>query len=107
MKNDQLIKALTNCVSHCNYCADACLSEDNIQMMVDCIRTDRACAEVCSTTAALLAANYEDVQDLVAYCHKICFACAEECGKHEHQHCKDCAEACNACADACAEFLKQ
>ncbi|MGB3774671.1 MAG: four-helix bundle copper-binding protein, partial [Leeuwenhoekiella sp.] len=83
----------------------ACLSEDNIKMMVNCIRTDRACAEVCSTTAKLLAGNYVHVNALVAYCQSTCEKCAEECGKHEHQHCKDCAEACSACAEACAEYL--
>ncbi|HEU5147385.1 MAG TPA: four-helix bundle copper-binding protein [Chryseosolibacter sp.] len=27
--------------------------------------------------------------------------CAEECNKHNHEHCKVCAEACLACAEAC------
>ena len=49
MRNEKLISALGNCINHCNYCADACLDEDNVKMMVDCIRTDRVCAEVCSS----------------------------------------------------------
>jgi len=105
MKNAKLIEALNNCVAHCNYCADACLDEDMVKMMVDCIRTDRACAEICSTTAKLLAANYTDVKAIVEACHKICVKCADECGKHDHQHCKDCAEACRKCADACKTYL--
>ncbi|MDT0641945.1 four-helix bundle copper-binding protein [Zunongwangia sp. F363] len=105
MKNEKLIKALNDCAAHCNYCADACLDEDNIQMMVDCIRTDRACAEICSATAKLLAANYSDVKEKVEYCHRICKKCADECAKHDAQHCKDCAEACKKCAEACEAFL--
>jgi hypothetical protein len=27
--------------------------------------------------------------------------CAEECNKHNHEHCKECAEVCLACANAC------
>ncbi len=107
MKNSKLIDALNNCVAHCNYCADACLDEKNIQMMVDCIRTDKVCAEVCSATAKILATSYEDVNDLIKYCHKLCIECAKECEKHKdhHQHCKECADACRKCAAACEEYL--
>ena len=105
MENQTLINALTACVTACNHCADACLDEDNIKMMVDCIRTDRVCAEVCGTTAKVLLTSYKDVNGLVKYCQQICTACADECEKHEHQHCQDCAKACRACEDACKSFL--
>jgi len=104
MKNEKLIHALGNCINHCNYCADACLDEENVKMMVNCIRTDRACAEVCSTLNQLLATGFSDVQDLVRYCERICNICADECEKHEHQHCKDCAEACRKCAAECRNY---
>ncbi|MFD1094131.1 four-helix bundle copper-binding protein [Salegentibacter chungangensis] len=105
MRNEKLIQALCNCINHCNYCADACLDEDNVKMMVDCIRTDRVCAEVCSTLNQVLATGYKDINDLVAYCRKICDACAEECRKHDAKHCQDCAKACGECAAACDAFL--
>ncbi|WP_425573169.1 four-helix bundle copper-binding protein [Paraburkholderia caribensis] len=28
-------------------------------------------------------------------------ACASECEKHQHEHCKQCAEACRRCAEQC------
>ena len=105
MKNQKLLDALYNCITHCNHCADACLDTDNIKMMVDCIRTDRASAEVCSTTAKLLAMDSAFAKAMVEKCHEICIQCAEECEGHENQHCKDCAEACRACAAACKEYL--
>ena len=105
MKNQKLIEALNNCVAHCNHCADACLDDDMVKMMVDCIRTDRACAEICSTTVKLLAMDSAFAKAMVEKCHEICKQCAEECEGHEHQHCKDCAEACRACAAACKEYL--
>lgn len=105
MKNEKLIHALGNCINHCNYCADACLDEENVKMMVSCIRTDRACAEVCSTVNQLLLTNFNDVEDLIKYCAKICDACAQECSQHEAQHCQDCAEACRKCAEECRAFL--
>lgn len=105
MKNQKLIHALGNCINHCNYCADACLDEEDVKMMVDCIRLDRVCAEVCSSLNQILVTGYSDVDDLVRYCQKICNACADECSKHTTQHCKDCAEACRACAEECAKYL--
>ena len=39
-----LLDALARCVAACEYCADACLDEDNVQMMVPCIRLDRDCS---------------------------------------------------------------
>ncbi|MAP53536.1 four-helix bundle copper-binding protein [Altibacter sp.] len=105
MRHEKLIHALGNCINHCNYCADACLDEPNVKQMVSCIRTDRVCAEVCSTLNQLLAMDYKEVDDLVRYCIKVCKACAEECGQHDHDHCKQCAEACKKCIEACEDFL--
>ena len=105
MRNEKMVHALGNCINHCNYCADACLDEDNVKMMVKCIRIDRVCAEVCSTLDQLLATGYHDVDDLIRYCIKVCKACAEECEKHEHEHCKACAKACRNCASVCEAHL--
>ena len=104
MRNRELISALGNCINHCNYCADACLGEEDVKKMIDCIRTDRVCAEVCSSLSQILATNYKNVQGLVDYCQEICQACADECGKHEAKHCQDCAKACRECAEACKQF---
>jgi len=105
MRNEKMVHALGNCINHCNYCADACLDEDNVKNMVACIRIDRVCAEVCSTLDQLLATGYKDVQDLIRYCIKVCNACAEECEKHDHKHCQDCAKACRNCAAVCEAHL--
>ncbi|SHF78302.1 protein of unknown function [Salegentibacter echinorum] len=105
MRNEKLISALGNCINHCNYCGDACLDEDNVKMMKDCIRLDKVCAEVCSSLSQILATSYSDVNALVEYCKKVCQECADECGKHDHQHCKDCAQACKECVEACEAYL--
>ncbi|WP_034918874.1 four-helix bundle copper-binding protein [Gillisia sp. CAL575] len=105
MRNEKMIHALGNCINKCNYCGDACLDEENVKMMVTCIRTDKVCAEVCSTLNQLLATDYKDVDDLIKYCIKVCNACADECEKHEHDHCKECAQACRECARVCEAHL--
>lgn len=105
MRNEPLIHALGRCINACNYCADACLDEENVKMMKDCIRTDRVCAEVCSTVNQVLITGYKNVNALVEYCISVCTDCAEECSNHEHQHCQDCAKACKECIDACKSYL--
>lgn len=104
MKNEQLLGALSNCINHCNHCADACLDEDDVKKMVPCIKLDRVCASVCATVADVLATNYKDIQGLMNYCVEICEKCAAECGKHEADHCKACADACRQCAEACKAY---
>lgn len=104
MKNEDLIKALQKCARECINCATKCLDEDNLQKMVPCIRTDHECAEICSATAKVLAMNGSKAASMVKTCESICRECAEECDKHEHQHCKDCAKACRECAEACTKF---
>jgi hypothetical protein len=40
-------------------CADACLGEQDVQMLVCCIRLNLDCADVCATTGRLLARQVE------------------------------------------------
>lgn len=101
-KNKSLMDALNNCAAACNHCATACLDEQDVKMMVKCIKIDLDCAAICSLTATLLARGSEHGKHLLKECIEVCNACAEECEKHAHmEHCKTCAEACRKCAEAC------
>ncbi|MBT0608102.1 four-helix bundle copper-binding protein [Aequorivita echinoideorum] len=104
MKKQNLIDALYNCIAACNTCASACLGEENVKMMADCIRTDIICAEICATTAKLVAMDSSFAKEMVALCQKACKECGDECAKHDHDHCKKCAEACRKCEDACKTY---
>lgn len=72
--------------------------------MVPCIRTDRACAEMCTATANLLSMRADPATDMVKLCREICERCAEECEKHTHDHCVECAKVCRSCAEACRAY---
>ena len=52
LAHQDVLDALARCVAACEYCATACLGEDDIAMMVPCIRLDRDCADICHLTAA-------------------------------------------------------
>ncbi|MBA3986064.1 MAG: four-helix bundle copper-binding protein [Flavobacteriales bacterium] len=106
MKKADLITILHNCVAHCESCAGSCLQEDNLEMMRTCIKTDIVCASICKATATILATDFKDVNELIAHCAKVCNQCAQECEKHDHEHCKACAVACRKCAEACNAYLK-
>ena len=105
MKNiQQCIDACLACAVACEKCSAACLNEGDVKMMAGCISLDRDCADICFTTAALLARGSAHGGHLAKECREVCLACAAECEKHaaHHDHCKACAEACRTCAEACA-----
>jgi len=106
------IDACFNCVETCTACADACLSERNIEHLVACIRLNLDCAALCSAAGSILsrankAGHRQILEALLANCIAFCRACASECARHaeSHRHCQVCAEACTACAEACNDML--
>jgi hypothetical protein len=98
-----VIEALNKCAAECNHCFAACLDEENVQMLTNCIKLDIDCAQLCTLTASLLARGSEHGLHLLKECAELCDACAAECEKHSshHEHCKNCAVACSDCADIC------
>jgi hypothetical protein len=103
-KNRELINALNNCIAECNHCAAACLDEEDVKKLANCIKLDLDCAQICQLIVALLSRGSIHARHLLKECAEVCSACAEECEKHaaHMDHCKKCAEVCRQCADACA-----
>lgn len=105
------VGALIDCAQTCTACADACLSEGDVDDLRKCIRTNLDCADICDTTARVLSrhtgydANISRAQ--LQACVQACASCAEECGRHArmHEHCRVCADQCRACEQACRDLL--
>ncbi|MDG5471910.1 four-helix bundle copper-binding protein [Jeotgalibacillus sp. ET6] len=99
----ELLQAVHDCAAACNYCFDACLNEDDVKMVSECIRLDRECADICAFMEQAISRNSPFTAQLAALCSEICEACGNECQKHadHHDHCRQCAEACFRCAEAC------
>lgn len=95
------------CALMCTSCADACTAED--MDMRQCIRSCLDCADVCSATAKLTmrrtAQNVDVLRTMIETCARICELCAAECERHEHGHCRLCAEMCRECAAGCRAAL--
>lgn len=102
---EEIIQTLSECVIACEMCATASLEEENVKMLSDCIKLDRDCADTCSLGVQLLARNSGLSESYIGLCIDICSKCAEECEKHDHDHCRRCAEACRKCEKTCKSYL--
>ena len=99
--NADLLQKLAQCVQACEMCLDACLGEKDINMLVQCIRLDRDCAKICELTSSFVASNSPFTMQLLNLCEEICRRNAEECSKHDMEHCRKCANSCLECAESC------
>ncbi len=54
-KNNGLIEILNTCISACSYCAIACLEEEDVNMLKNCIKLNLDCADICGLAVSLLA----------------------------------------------------
>lgn len=104
-KYEEIIDSLSDCVRECGTCTDACLNEDNVKMLTDCIKLNIDCADTCSLGVQLLSRSSDLSESIISMCADICARCAEECEKHEHDHCKKCAETCRRCEKTCKAYL--
>ena len=99
---------LMYCAKMCASCADACLAESTgpeAMDMTQCIRLCLDCSDICEAAARLGLRRTGDDQpmlrELLELCARMCEACAAECEKHEHEHCKLCSQICRECAEDC------
>jgi hypothetical protein len=102
-KYNALIKKLIDCALACEHCATQCLQEHDVKMMTACISLDRDCADICLQAVRLLQRDSGLALQYLLICEEACRLCAEECSKHNHDHCQACAAACITCAEACHE----
>ena len=110
---NQCLEALYECANVCTLCADACLAEQDVQMLARCIRLNLDCSDICATTGKLLsrqrAPDWAIIRAQVQACIAICRACGQECRQHsDHgmEHCRLCADACQRCLEACERLLQ-
>jgi hypothetical protein len=107
------IEECYGCAQTCTTCADACLGEDNVSQLVQCIRLNMDCADICAATGAMASrrtgSNIEVLRTTIQACAEACRVCGEECRKHAqmHEHCRICAEACESCEQACRDAVSQ
>ncbi|WP_454629868.1 four-helix bundle copper-binding protein [Bradyrhizobium cenepequi] len=103
------IEQCYSCAQICTSCADACLAEEMVKSLTQCIRLNLDCADVCNVTGRMATrrTGWDDemIRRMLHTCTAACRLCADECQKHagEHEHCRICADACRRCMLACDE----
>ena len=103
--DDEMQNCIDNCleaVQACEWCADACLDED--EDMARCIRLCRDVADLTALHARFMARNSGYHAELASICADACEQCADECASHDHDHCQTCADVLTRCAESCREM---
>lgn len=106
-KHQEIINILSQCVSACEFCATSCLNEPSVQELKNCIQLDRDCADICSLAIQLLSRDSDQTASIINICADVCAKCAEECERHDHDHCVRCAQACRKCQQSCKDYLNR
>ena len=105
------IDACVACAAACMACADASRSEEQVDQLRKCIRSDLDCADVCDVTGRVVSRHtgYDAnlTRAVLQACVQACKSCGDECQRHAnmHEHCRICAEACRRCEQACQDVL--
>lgn len=106
-----LVQELMDCEATCIVCADACLSEQDVQTLAKCIALNIECADMCASSAkSALRVGHIDPTIMRAHletCRESCRMCAEECERHDLEHCRVCAESCHSCERACQTAMER
>lgn len=111
--NMECITACYACAEACNVCADACMGEKEVAPLLECIRDNIDCADVCLATGRVMSrftrTDKRLAGALLRACIQACEICGAMCSKHgeKMEHCRICAEACARCAKACQALLAQ
>jgi hypothetical protein len=104
-KFQSCIDTCLECANQCDYCILECLKEENIKVLVQCIRLNRECAQMCLNTARTMTLGSEHYWDVCKVCADYCDRCVIECEKRTYMDCcRLCVEICKRCADECRKI---
>ena len=100
--SDEMAECIDNCfeaAQACEWCADACAGEG--EEMAECLRLCRDVADTTTLHARFMARNSDYSSGLAGVCADACEECAEECERHDAEHCQVCADVLRECAESC------
>ncbi len=108
----ECLRACLECAQASTLCADACLGEQAVAHLRQCIRLDLDCADLCTATARFVSRQATPEASLwrlmLETCAQACRASGAECGRHQttYVHCRLCREASERCERACVALLE-
>ncbi|MFE7629120.1 four-helix bundle copper-binding protein [Kocuria sp. NPDC057446] len=109
------IEACLETAQVCRIGADACVEEEAVAELRECLRAEQDCGVVCAATAQVLARlGFPEPGDgravlvpLLQACRAAARVCRDACRRHAevYEHCALVAEACERCVEACEALL--
>lgn len=102
-EKDECIDDCFAAAQACEWCADQCAEKG--EGMAKCIRLCRDVADLASMHARFMARNSNFDNELAEACAGACEECAEECSRHDHDHCQLCADVLEDCAESCRNMM--
>ena len=114
LDHDTILRCIEECIdcaASCTACADASLSEHDLEELVRCVRLNLDCADACDATGRIVtrqtAPDLRLLRAQIEACSVACLACAEECERHaaHHEHCRVSALVCRRCKQACDDLM--
>ncbi|MFI7480987.1 four-helix bundle copper-binding protein [Kocuria sp. M1R5S2] len=113
----ECIRACIETAESCLIGADACVEEDAVAELRECLRAQQDCAALCTATAEVLArrgfpesgGGSAVLRSLLETCREAARVCGHACDEHAeaYEHCAVSAEAARRCEQACAELLAE
>lgn len=96
------------CVAACEEAIEACreciAGMAGLESSNDCPACCSECLRVIGLTLEMMGSNGKFLAQYWRLCAEVCDWCAEQCGAHEHDHCRRCAETCQVCAAECRKL---
>lgn len=106
------IDAFLACAAASTACSSACLAEEDVAPLKDCIATNDVAAAICEATASVAArlhkGSWEALRAQLEASLVACRASGAQCREHAalHEHCRYCAEACERAEKAADTLLE-
>lgn len=98
------------CVENCaevaevaEWCAEACTGDPELEK---CASLCRDVADIASLRARFSARDSDYRDPLADICADVCYACAEECERHDLEQCQISADAFKNCAESCQSMTR-
>lgn len=101
--HQEALQGIAEAIQVCAWCADQCVQEASPEM-AQCIRLCEDVAELGEAAHVLLARNSRYSTPLLGTLQQAMEACANECARHAHRHCQDCATTLDRVANSITQF---
>lgn len=100
----ELVNDVARAIQVCEWCADQCVRLGDTSM-VECIRLCNDVSAIGGTVLTLLPRQSRYAGTVLQAFQQAVQACAQECGRHRHAHCQECAHVLGRAGNSVQTFL--